>query len=471
MSKTYAIVDLETTGGRAARDRITEIAIILHDGEKELDRFESLINPGRAIPYNITQITGINDKMVADAPMFHEVAKRVVEITEGAIFVAHNVRFDYGFLKEEFGRLGYTYTRRNLCTVRLSRKAFPGLRSYSLGNLIKHFGIKVKDRHRAMADTQATVELFERILHQDESEEQILDMVNLGVRQAKLPANITLEKLHALPDTCGVYYFYNEYSKIIYVGKSKNIRKRVMSHFAKQTEKSRKLYQAVHEITCEETGSELVALLYESHEIKNLHPEINRAQRARATQFVIHQTINEDGYIALQTARVNQKLRKTMTLLGEYSKLGSAKGALGRIVENFELCHHLCHMDHTGKPCFQYHIKKCRGACAGKETAEEYNERVLEAVAYLRIDFPEDFMMIDQGRSKEEKAVILVEGGQYKGFGYLSVDDNIGDVDTVREAIKSYAHNRDVTRIIRQFLYKGEMKVIKLSPPCNKLVE
>ena len=463
MSKTYAIVDLETTGGRAARDRITEIAIILHDGEKEIDRFESLVNPERAIPYNITQITGINDGMVADAPKFHEVAKRVVEITKGAIFVAHNVRFDYGFLKEEFSRLGYTYTRRNLCTVRLSRKTFPGLRSYSLGNLIRHFGIKVKDRHRAMADTQATVELFERILHQDESEEQILDMVNLGVRQAKLPANITLDILHALPDTCGVYYFHNAQGKIIYVGKSKNIRKRVMSHFAKQTEKARKLYQAVHEITCEETGSELVALLYESHEIKNLHPEINRAQRAKAMQFVIHQTVNEEGYLCLQTARANQKLRKSMTILGEYAKLGSAKGALDRIVENYGLCHYFCNIGHTGKPCFQFHIKKCKGACAGKESPEEYNERVREAVDYLRIDFPEDFMMIDQGRSKDEKAVILVEEGQYKGFGYLSVEDNIGDVETVRDAIKSYAHNQDVTRIIRQFLYKGEMQVIRLS--------
>lgn len=463
MSKTYAIIDLETTGGRAARDRITEIAIILHDGEKELDRFESLVNPERAIPYNITQITGIDDEMVSEAPKFHELARRVVEITEGAIFVAHNVRFDYGFLKEEFARLGYTYTRRNLCTVRLSRKVFPGLRSYSLGNLIKHFGIRVKDRHRAMADTQATVELFERILHNDENQEQILDMVNLGVRQAKLPANITLEKLHALPDTCGVYYFYDQYGKIIYVGKSKNIRKRVMSHFAKQTEKARKLYQAVHEITCEETGSELVALLYESHEIKNLHPEINRAQRARATQFVIHQTISEEGYLTLQTARVNQKLRKSMTLLGEYAKLSSAKGALNRIVENFGLCHHYCHVDHSGKPCFQYHIKKCQGACAGKETPEEYNLRVQKAVDYLRIDFPEDFLLIDQGRSKDEKAVILVEDGQYKGFGYISVENNINDLETVRDAIKSYAHNPDVTRIIRQFLYKGELKIIRFS--------
>ena len=236
-----------------------------------------------------------------------------------------------------------------------------------------------------------------------------------------------------------------------------------MSHFAKQTEKARKLYQAVHEITYEETGSELVALLYESHEIKNLHPEINRAQRAKAMQYVIHQTETEDGYLCLQTARASQKVRKSKVVLGAYAKLGSAKGALNRMVEKHELCHHFCHIDHTGKPCFQFHIKKCKGACAGKESPEDYNQRVLDAIDYLRIDFPEDFLMIDQGRSRDEKAVILVEEGQYRGFGYLSIEDNITDVETVRDAIKTYAHNQDVTRIIRQFLYKEELKVIRLS--------
>jgi len=459
--KTYAIIDIETTGGRANRDRITEIAIIIHDGEKEIDRFETLINPERAIPYNITRITGITDDMVADAPRFYEVAKKVVEITKGSIFVAHNVRFDYGFIKEEFARLGYTYTRKLLCTVRLSRKSFPGLRSYSLGNLIKHFGIQVKDRHRAMADTQATVELFERILNRDDSTEQITDMVNLGVRQAKLPANITLEKLHALPDSCGVYYFYNDRGDIIYVGKSKNIRKRVMSHFAKQTEKARKLYQSVHDISYELMGSELVALLYESHEIKHHHPQINRAQRARTPQYVIHITQNENGYFCLQATRANLKQKKNMEILGEYNNQQSARGALMRIVEQYELCHHLCGLDNTGKPCFQYHIKKCLGACIEQETPDEYNHRVLEATEYLAIDFPENFMLIDQGRNAEEKSVVLVEDGQYQGFGYFSTTNDYQDMDTIKEVIKPYAHNRDVTRIIRGFLIKGKVKVIK----------
>ena len=241
MKKKYAIIDIETTGGRADREKITEIAIILHDGEKILDKWETLINPERAIPYNITQITGITDRMVADAPKFFQVAKKIVEMTEGAIFVAHNVRFDYGFIREEFRRLGFTYMRKQLCTVRLSRKAFPGIKSYALGNLIKHFGIKVNARHRAMADTAATVEILEMIFQKEKSEDDVLDMINLGVKESKLPANITMEKLHELPEETGVYYFLNKKGKVIYVGKSINIKKRIIEHFTSKTDKAYKL--------------------------------------------------------------------------------------------------------------------------------------------------------------------------------------------------------------------------------------
>ncbi|MEM8906360.1 MAG: exonuclease domain-containing protein, partial [Bacteroidota bacterium] len=342
----YAIIDIETTGGRASRDRITEIAIVLHDGETIVDRWESLINPERAIPYNITQITGITQEMVSDAPRFFEIAKRVVEMTQGAIFVAHNVRFDYSFIKEEFKRLGYTYTRRQLCTVRLSRKAFPGLRSYSLGKLIQHFSIQVDQRHRAMADTLATTTLLEKILQKEHSQNDINELINLGIRQSQLPATITLDILHALPEECGVYYFHNKNGDIIYVGKSINIKKRVMEHFAKQTEKARKLYEAVTDISFEVTGSELVALLFESHEIKTHHPRINRAQRARAFPYVIFSYYNEEGYLCLKTGRATAKEKKDLNVLREFPKLSSVKGMLNRILEEFELCQTYCSIDH-----------------------------------------------------------------------------------------------------------------------------
>ncbi|MEM9824358.1 MAG: exonuclease domain-containing protein, partial [Bacteroidota bacterium] len=403
--KLYAIIDVETTGGRASRDRITEIAIVLHDGKQIVDRWESLINPERAIPYNITQITGITQEMVVNAPRFYEVAKKIVELTKGAIFVAHNVRFDYSFIKEEFKRLGYTFTRRQLCTVRLARKAFPGLRSYSLGKLIKHFGIKVKQRHRAMADTMATTTLLEMILDKENSEDKINELVNLGVRQSQLPVTITLETLHALPEECGVYYFYNKSGDIIYVGKSINIKKRVMEHFAKQTEKARKLYKSVHDISFEVTGSELVALLFESHEIKTHHPKINRAQRARAFPYVIFSYYNEEGYLCLKTGRVTAKEKKELNILREYPKLTSVKGALNRILEEFELCQTHCSVDYQANPCFYYHIQKCSGACIGKESPEDYNQRVQKAIDQLDIDFRDNFILLDRGRTPEERSV------------------------------------------------------------------
>ena len=180
----------------AKRDKITEIGIVLYDGNKIIKTYQTLVNPGRSIPPEITRITNITNDMVADAPFFYEVAKDVVELTEGTIFVAHNVRFDYSFLKEEFSSLGYTFTKRQLCTVRLSRKAFPGLKSYSLGNLIRHFDINVSARHRALDDALATTELLENILNQDYAEANIDQIVNAGIKSSKLPKEITLEKLH-----------------------------------------------------------------------------------------------------------------------------------------------------------------------------------------------------------------------------------------------------------------------------------
>jgi len=262
MSKPYAIIDLETTGSKPSRgDRIIEIAVVLHDGHQVIDTFSSLIDPGKPIPYIITKITGIDDEMVKGAPKFYEVAKQVVEMTQGCVFVAHNVSFDYNFLRTTFSELGYIYNRRKLCTVRMSRQAFPGLPSYALGNLIRHFDIEVQHRHRALDDALATADLLRRVLEQQSGEATIEELINHGVQSSRLPEHITLEQLHRLPESCGVYYMHNSRGQLIYVGKSLNIKKRIMEHFANRTKKARKMQQMVHDITFQETGSELVALL------------------------------------------------------------------------------------------------------------------------------------------------------------------------------------------------------------------
>ena len=278
-NKLFAIIDVETTGGRADRERITEIAIVLHDGYTVIDKFSTLLNPERSIPYNITKITGITDAMVINAPKFYEVAKQIVEFTENAVFVAHNVRFDYAFIQEEFKRLGFTYSRKQLCTVKLSRKNFPEIKSHALGNLIKHWGIEVADRHRALDDALATAVVFEKILHKNRQDQPVNEWLEDGFKETVLPKNVNQGLLESLPERTGIYYFHDKDGTVIYVGKSLNIRKRVFEHFNDKTNKGDKLSESISDISYEVTGSELVALLLEDHEIKRLRPRINRAQR------------------------------------------------------------------------------------------------------------------------------------------------------------------------------------------------
>ncbi|NJN77997.1 MAG: GIY-YIG nuclease family protein [Saprospiraceae bacterium] len=322
----YAIIDIETTGVKPGGDRITEVAVVLYDGEKIVDSYQSLINPECSIPPNITQITGITNQMVADAPKFFEIAKDLVEITKGAIFVAHNVSFDYGFIREEFARLGYSYRRKQLCTVRLSKLVFPGRRRYNLDAMIDMLGIDVQRRHRAMDDTMATVKLLEAILAQQTAEESIANLVNRGVNASKLPPNFTMEQLHALPEDCGVYYFHNQNNEVIYVGKSINIKKRIMEHFAAKTAKAQKMQCDVHDITFEVTGSELAALLLESHEIKTLLPRYNTAQKPRKKTYCIFKYQDEEGYQRLSVART----QKDLDVVFDYKK----KRRSGRYVAN-----------------------------------------------------------------------------------------------------------------------------------------
>lgn len=457
----YAIIDIETTGGRASRDKITEIAVLIHDGEKIIDSFESLINPECYIPYGITQLTGITQEMVADAPKFYEIARELVKITEGAVFVAHNVRFDYGFIREEFARLGYTYSRRQLCTVRLSRKAFPGLPSYSLGNLIRHFGISVNDRHRAMADAAATADLFGRILQQDKSEREINQMVNLGIRESRLPKNLSIEKIHALPESCGVYYLHDDQGRVVYVGKSINIRKRIAEHFADQTEKARKLQERVNDVSYELTGSELLALLLESYEIKRLSPPVNRAQRLRSFPYVIHYYYNDAGYLCFEMAQAASKERKKLKLVSEFPTMSRAKGRLEYIFREYELCARYCHLDSGRGPCFHYHLQQCHGACAQQEDIATYNARAEVALERLSTIFDEDFFILDSGRHGEEYSVVLVQDGAYRGFGYIGKDDELS-TGHLRDAIKKYPASPETTRIIQRFMDQNpRVKVVK----------
>lgn len=447
----YAIIDVETTGGIARYERITEIAIVLHDGEKVVDTFSSLVNPERSIPWNITQLTGITDEMVAHAPKFFEIARQIVELTEDAIFVAHNVSFDFSFIREEFARLGYTYSRKQLCTVRLSRKVFPGLPSYSLSNLKRHFGINAEKSHRALDDTLATVQLFERILEAQQGKTGVRSLVNHGVRESKLPQNITIDRLHSAPEACGVYYLHDELGEVIYVGKSLNIRKRLFEHFADQTPKGEKLRAGVADFSFEITGSELVALLLESAEIKRIQPRINRALRIRQYSGCIFSYTDQNGYRCLAVGKRTKRNVQQLQPLADFPKLESAKACLDSIVRQYELCGKLCNIDHHERACFQYTIKKCFGACVGAEQPESYNERVKDAIAVLSRGLTGSFFLLDNGRLDGEQAVIAVRDGNYLGFGYVD-STRANDREDLLNAVRLPYATPDAGRIIRGYL-------------------
>lgn len=436
------------------RDRITEVGIVIYDGEKITDTFSSLINPERSIPPEITRITGITNDMVEDAPYFYEVAKTIVEMTEGAIFVAHNVRFDYGFLRNEFSSLGFTYTRKLLDTVTLSRKAFPGLRSYSLGNLIRHFDIDVNARHRALDDAMATTIVLEKILKQDYGVEKTKQLIDHGIKASKLPKGITHEYIRSLPNKPGVYYFYNSYQKIVYVGKSINIQSRVIQHFSKITKKAEKMASMVTEISYELTGNELTAMLLESHEIKAYQPEINKAQRTREYRFFIHTYYDHEGYICFEYLKANKKNLQHKTILGFYGSRPAALSDLASASEQLELCHQKMGIQPDDHPCFLYKTERCYGACIGKEDAESYNERASIAADMMKRLFDENFILVLRGRTEEEKAVVLVEEGNYRGYGYVINEDLDYGVEEIKESIRYVPVTPEANGIIKTYLNK-----------------
>ncbi|MBL4662668.1 MAG: GIY-YIG nuclease family protein, partial [Flavobacteriaceae bacterium] len=291
----YAILDIETTGGKYNEEGITEIAIYRFDGHKIVDQFASLVNPEREIQPFVVNPTGITSAMLKGAPKFFEIAKRVLEITEGCILVAHNAQFDSRILTTEFDRLGYPFEMESLCTVELAQTLIPDMPSYSLGKLVRSLGIPLSDRHRAQGDAKATVELFKLLLSKDTTKKIVIESIRKDPKKKMESKLLTL--LESAPTTTGVYYMHNVEGKIIYIGKSKNIKKRLTQHFTGDNRKSRKLQLQVATVTHENTGSELIALLKESEEIKRIKPLFNRALKKTLFNYQLGSFKDEQGYI------------------------------------------------------------------------------------------------------------------------------------------------------------------------------
>ena len=444
----YSIVDIETTGNGYRGQRITEISIFVFDGKKIVNEFTSLVNPEQNIPAFITNLTGITDAMVRTAPKFYEIAKTVEEITHDTVFVAHNVNFDYNIIKQEFKDLGFDFKRQKLCTVRLSRKIIPGLKSYSLGNICSVEGIHISERHRARGDAEATVALFQRLINKDH-QFTINAFLNRRSRQATLPPLIEKKMVDDLPEMPGVYYFKNLQKEIIYVGKANNIKQRVISHFYDKKKKEISMCLETANITYEVMGSELLALLKESADIKRLYPKFNRAQRRASEAVGLFSYEDQKGIIHLAYNR----LKLVPNAIMKFYNISECRNLLEKICETYNLCPKYCHLQTNVNTCFHYQIKKCNGVCSGKEIVKDYNKRVKEAIKSLGLQ-TENLVIKERGRTAEEIGFALILNGIYKGYGFLDKKITLQNPDDYLFYITPQKDNRDVQRILNWYLNK-----------------
>src|SRR5574339_78846 len=356
----YAIVDIETTGGYAAAHGITEIAIFVFDGKKVTEKFETLINPGQSIPRFIQSMTGITNEMVADAPRFEEVAETIFELLKENIFIAHNINFDYSFIKSHLLKASFDLKSKKLCTVRLSRRIFPGFSSYSLGNLCRSLEIEINNRHRAGGDAEATVKVFSKLL-QNDKEDFISKSLLRNSKEQSLPPNVPKQHFETLPTTPGVYYFHDAKGKIIYVGKAINIRSRVNSHFSNNSETRQKqnFITNIHSISFKSCATELMASILESDEIKKYWPRFNYSQKHWEDVFGIYTYEDRNGFLRL----IIEKNKKNLKPIHTFHHISEGYSWLRTVVEEYKLCGKLCFLEKGNGGCTGVENKTCEGDC------------------------------------------------------------------------------------------------------------
>lgn len=439
----YAIVDIETTGGYAAANGIIEIAIQVFDGEKVIEQYETLVNPDQSIPKYIQAFTGITNDMVQDAPRFEEVAEKVYTYLQGNIFVAHNVNFDFSFIKSHLEYYGYSLTAKKLCTVRLARQIFPGLPSYSLGNLCHSLEIDLNNRHRAGGDASATVTLFKKLLENDQ-QGLITTSLHRHSKEQVLPPNVPKSHFDALPSTPGVYYFHDQKGKVIYVGKAKNIRTRINSHFSNNSDSRQKqnFLKNTYAISFQQTATELMAAILESTEIKRLWPIFNTSQKKQEDVFGIFVYEDQSGYMRLAI----EKKRKNANPVYTFHYKVDGHGVLRKLMKEYNLCPKLCFMQTDNDPCVGIAESHCFGACEHSEAPNIYNDRVLEAIASLTRR--PSYVVLDKGLTEDDLSCIMVVQGSFFGMGYLPKDlENISQ-QTIEEYIKPYKENSYIRMLL-----------------------
>ncbi len=456
----YCIVDIETTGNRMSGNRMTEICMVKMCGATVLDKFTTLIDPQALIPDYITTLTGIDNELVATAPLFSEVAQDIIEFSRDCVFVAHNVNFDYNVLRNEFKRINHDFKRKKLCTVRLSRELIPGMRSYSLGKLCDQIGIKLQNRHRAEGDTDATVILFKKLLSINESGETFQKFINGNQKEGTFPPHLDRSQFDELPERHGVYLFKNKEQKVIYVGKAINLRKRVLSHFYSKRSKSYLMCQEIHHIEHIPTGNELVALLEESDLIKKYYPKFNVVQKKPKPAYQILHYKNQLGVIQFAVGLVKSY---DYTVITHYNRAHAVE-QLEQLCADFNLCPRYCSFKTKADCTSHYKLKSCNGVCRKEELISLYNIRAQQAIESLHSQNP-TYTIKQPGRTIDEECIVLIKDGEYQGYGYVSSHDSIASIEDCENFIDRKVANFHTNQILRSYLHKyGERYVLDLNP-------
>ena len=456
-----AFIDLETTGANPVRDRITEIGVVEVDGDR-VTTWNTLINPGRPIPEFIQQLTGIRNEMVADAPTFAEVAEELAERLQGRLFIAHNARFDYGFVKNEYQRLGQRFRSDVLCTVRLSRKLFPEYPRHNLDSLIARHGLQTGDRHRALADADLIWQ-FWRLLQRDRGEDALAEAVQQQLKRPALPPHLDPALLDDLPESPGVYLLYGENDVLIYVGKSVNLRQRVLSHFAADTRecKEMRLTQEVRRIDWHETVGELGALLLESRLVKERQPVHNRRLR-RASDLCSWrlQEVAPGDFRPQLVSGHDVDFGRAGDLFGLFATKREATNTLRKIADAYELCPVILGLEkpaQPGRPCFAFQVHACKGACVGKEAIGMHSARLMAALAKLKLDawaYPGPIGLVERDDFLDVEEVHVVDGWRYLGTGRSEAE-----IHQLLEQTGQSRFDMDTYKLLRTQLAKGKLKV------------
>jgi DNA polymerase III subunit epsilon len=449
LPKVLCFVDIETTGGSLSFDRVIEIGILRVEDGKLVKTYKTLIHPGRHVPQEIFELTHIPQGELSIAPGFREVAEDIVEILDGAVFVAHNVRFDYCFLKAELRRRGINFSPKQICTVKLSRKLYPQFRHHNLDSIIERHNFKIKNRHRAFDDAAVLWEFYQKVQTEFPGE-KIAEAINLCLRRPTIPVQVPQHILDNLPDTPGVYIFYGEKGMPLYVGKSVNIRTRVLSHFSSDhlSGTELKIAQQVERIEAIETAGELGALIKESSLVKELQPLYNRKLRHANNLIVAKWIKGEKDYDRIDFVYAHEILPDELGLvLATFKSLKQAKAYLMMLSKAHQLCEKLLGVEKTSSECFAYRLGRCKGACKGKESPASYNMRFATAFSDTKIrawPFENPVLISEKGEGESEEAFLIdkwIYLGSIKSDSELKLERDVRfDLD-VYKILRSYLRN------------------------------